>query len=67
MVELDFAQAGRLAGAALNAAKAVGLGWNDGDLVLKPQAKLVQLISASRKLALRGEGEADTDLASTKE
>jgi CRISPR-associated protein Csb1 len=67
MVELDFAQAGRLAGEALNAAKAVGLGWNDGDLVLKPQAKLVQLVSASRKLALRGEGEADTDLASTKE
>jgi CRISPR-associated protein Csb1 len=61
MVDLDFAQAGQLAGEALKAAKAAGLNWNDGDLVLKPQAKLVQLVSESRKLALRGEGEAETE------
>ena len=35
--------------------------WNDNDLVLKPQAKLVQLVSASRQLALQGDAEAESE------
>jgi CRISPR-associated protein Csb1 len=61
MVELDFAQASRLAVEGAQAAKAAGLNWNDSDLVLKPQPKLVHLVSKSRELALRGEAEAETE------
>jgi CRISPR-associated protein Csb1 len=60
-VDLDFGQANRLAAEAVTAAKAAGLGWNQDDLVLKPQAKLVQLVSASRELALQGKAEEDAD------
>lgn len=56
-VELDFGQACGLAAEAARAARAAGLGWNEQDLVLQPQAKLVQLVAESRKLALRGEAE----------
>lgn len=64
--DLDFGQANRLAAEAVRAAKAAGLGWNEEDLVLKPQAKLVQLVSASRELALQGKAEEETDAETAK-
>ncbi len=67
MVDLDFGQATRLATEAVGAARAAGLGWNEEDLVLKPQAKLVQLVSASRELALQGKAEEETDAEPAKE
>jgi CRISPR-associated protein Csb1 len=60
-VDLDFGEAARLAQEAIKAAGSAGLPWNDKDLVLKPQAKLVQLVSASRQLALRGEAGAESE------
>ena len=60
-VDLDFGQAARLAQEAIKAARSGGLAWNEKDLVLKPQAKLVQLVSASRRLALQGEAEAESE------
>ena len=60
-IDLDFAQACALTLDAANAAKAAGLGWRDADLVLRPQAKLVQLVSESRRLALVGQSEVDTE------
>jgi CRISPR-associated protein Csb1 len=59
--ELDFGSADRLLADAAKAAKAAGLGWNDQDLVLKPQLKLVQLVAASRELALQGKAEEESD------
>lgn len=56
-VELDLGAASRLAAESTKVAKAAGLGWNEDDLVLKPQAKLVQLVAASRELALQGKVE----------
>lgn len=59
--ELDFADACRLAADAAKAARTAGIGWNEEDLVLRPQGKLIQLVSASRKLALMGEAESEAD------
>jgi CRISPR-associated protein Csb1 len=59
--ELDFGSANRLLADAAKAAKAAGLGWNDQDLLLKPQPKLVQLVAASRELALQGKAEEESD------
>lgn len=59
-VEINFGDANRLLTDAATAAKAAGLGWNDQDLVLKPQSKLVQLVVASRELALAGSGDDDS-------
>jgi CRISPR-associated protein Csb1 len=67
IVDLDFDQVARLAAKAVRAAKAAGLGWNEEDLLLKPQAKLVQLVSASRELALQGKAEEETDAEPAKE
>lgn len=54
---LDLEAAVALFREAVDAAKAAGLPWNDDDLVLKPQAKLVKLVEESRKKALQGEAE----------
>ena len=59
--EFDFGSANRLLADAAKAAKAAGLGWNDQDLLLKPQPKLVQLVAASRELALQGKAEEEID------
>jgi CRISPR-associated protein Csb1 len=67
IVDLDLGQATRLAAEAVRAARAAGLGWNEEDLLLKPQAKLVQLVSASRELALQGKAEEETDAEPAKE
>jgi CRISPR-associated protein Csb1 len=66
-VELDSGDASRLMAEAVKAANAAGIGWNDQDLVLKRQPKLVQLVVASRTLALQGmaEEEADAETAQT--
>lgn len=58
-LDLNFEQACELAAHATKAASAAGVGWNERDLVLKPQPKLVQLVSRSRALALKGVGEAE--------
>ena len=58
-VSLNFDSAMRLVGEAVRAAKAADLPWNADDLVLKPQAKLVQLVVESRKRVLQGEAEAE--------
>lgn len=60
-VELESSQASTLAREAADAAKAVGLEWNDADVLLTPQARLVQLVVESRRLALAGEVEPETD------
>ncbi|MGO9056436.1 MAG: hypothetical protein ACLQU2_03505 [Candidatus Binataceae bacterium] len=63
-VDLDFAQARGLLDEAVRAARTAGVPWNERDLILRPQTKLVQLVSASRELALQGEGsetEADAE------
>jgi CRISPR-associated protein Csb1 len=57
-VELDLDVACRLVKEAIEAAKSADIAWNANDLVLKPQEKLVRLVSASRELALQGEAEA---------
>jgi CRISPR-associated protein Csb1 len=57
-VALDFDIACRLVREATEAAKSAGITWNAEDLVLKPQDKLVRLVSASRELALQGASEA---------
>ncbi len=65
-VDLDFPQSRGLLDEAVRAARTAGLPWNEEDLILRPQTKLVQLVSASRELALQGEGsetEADTESA----
>jgi CRISPR-associated protein Csb1 len=66
-VELDSGDASRLMAEAVKAANAAGIGWNDQDLVLRPQPKLVQLVVASRTLALQGmaEEEAAAETAQT--
>jgi CRISPR-associated protein Csb1 len=57
-IELDFDIACRLLNDASEAAKSAGIAWKSKDLVLKPQKKLVDLVKASRELALQGEAEA---------
>jgi CRISPR-associated protein Csb1 len=66
-VALDSSDASRLIAEAVKAANAAGISWNDQDLVLKPQPKLVQLVAASRTLALQGmaEEEAAAETAQT--
>jgi CRISPR-associated protein Csb1 len=54
-IAVDFEAACRLVKEAAGAAKSAGIPWNAEDLLLKPQDKLVQLVSESRKLALQGE------------
>ncbi|MBF6571542.1 MAG: type I-U CRISPR-associated protein Cas7 [Candidatus Binataceae bacterium] len=67
MVDLDFGQATRLAEEAVEAARVTGVGWSENDLVLRPQAKLVQLVRASRELALQGKVEEEAEAEATKE
>lgn len=64
--KLDFGIANGLLADAARAAKSAGLGWNDEDLVLKPQSKLVQLVAASRTLALQGKAEEESDAETVK-
>jgi CRISPR-associated protein Csb1 len=66
-VQMDFTQACQLAADAASAATAAGVPWAKNDLVLKPQTRLVQLVSASRQLALRGEIEEETDTQTPKD
>jgi CRISPR-associated protein Csb1 len=63
-VDVDFGLACRLAADAARTAKAAGLGWNETDLVLKPQPKLVQLVIESRALALAGQAETGPETGS---
>lgn len=58
-IEFDFARACQLVKEAANAARAAGLPWNETDLSLKPQGKLVELVKLSREKALQGEAEPD--------
>jgi CRISPR-associated protein Csb1 len=60
VVELESETAYALAAEAARAAKAAGIGWNERDLVMTPQAKLVRLVSESRKRALQGESESES-------
>jgi CRISPR-associated protein Csb1 len=57
-IDLDFDAACQLVKEATDAARSTGIAWNAEDLVLKPQEKLVCLVSESRRLALQGEAEA---------
>jgi CRISPR-associated protein Csb1 len=57
-IDVDWETACRLVMEASRTAAVAGTAWNDDDLVLKPQDKLVRLVSESRKLALQGEAEA---------
>ena len=57
-IKIDFIEACRLVTEAARAAAAGGVPWNADDLVLRPQEKLVRLVSESRRLALQGEAEA---------
>lgn len=59
--ELSLDVAVELFAEAVKMAKSAGLPWNDADLVLKPQAKLVKLVEESRKRALQGEAEASSE------
>jgi CRISPR-associated protein Csb1 len=59
--ELEFSQASLLTGEAANAARDAGVGWNGADLLLTPQERLVQLVQQSRRLALVGEAEPDSE------
>jgi CRISPR-associated protein Csb1 len=56
-VAVDFEAACRLVTEAAVVAKSAGIPWSADDLLLKPQSKLVQLVSESRKRALQGEAE----------
>jgi len=58
LIDLDFETASGLVKEAANSAMAAGIAWNDEDLVLKPQDKLVRLVGESRRLALQGQAEA---------
>ncbi len=58
-IEIGYDTSCRLVSDAARAAAAAGVSWNADDLVLKPQEKLLRLVSESRKLALQGEPEAD--------
>ena len=60
-VQLEFGEASRLAMDAAKAAGTAGIRWNDSDLILKPQRRLVQLVAASRELALQGKAEEESD------
>lgn len=53
-VEIDLRAATALLQEAASAAEAAGAAWNEEDLVLKPQAKLVDLVKRSRERALSG-------------
>ncbi|MGD9535550.1 MAG: type I-U CRISPR-associated RAMP protein Csb1/Cas7u [Alphaproteobacteria bacterium] len=56
-VDIDFEAACQLAKEAAQAASQAGVVWNEQDLVLTPQAKLVELVKQSREKALQGEAE----------
>ena len=56
---LDFRQACDLTKAAVDRAASLDVRWREKDLVLEPQAKLVELVKLSRQRALRGEAEAE--------
>lgn len=62
-VEIQFSAACNLVHEATAAAIAVALRWRDSDLILSPQEKLVRLVSESRRLALAGEAESESDSA----
>jgi len=52
--ELTFDEACALVRVAADAAAKAGITWNGSDVVLTPQKKLVDLVKASRDLALQG-------------
>jgi CRISPR-associated protein Csb1 len=54
---LTFEEATALAGAAVKQAASKDIRWRDTDVVLKPQAKLVDLVRQSRERAIQGEVE----------
>jgi len=53
-VDVDFEAAAKLLKQAASAAENAGVPWNAEDLLLKPQAKLVELVKQSRERALAG-------------
>jgi CRISPR-associated protein Csb1 len=55
-VELDLANARALYAECVSAARKAGFTFSCSPLVLKPQAKLVEIVKRSRDLALAGEG-----------
>ncbi len=59
---LDFSQACELTKTAIDRAASLDVRWREKDLVLEPQAKLVELVKQSREKALRGETEAEGDV-----
>ena len=61
LVQLTLDLAVKLFADAVKAAKSAGVPWNEEDLVLTPQEKLVELVSESRKKALEGAAEAATE------
>lgn len=58
---LDFRQACDLTKAAVDRAASLDVPWRGKDLVLEPQAKLVELVKQSREKALRGEAETERE------
>lgn len=60
-VELDFGLVSALEREAANAAASAGIPWAERDIILRPQKKLVQLVRASRDLALQGKAEQEND------
>ena len=57
--ELSLESAEELLKEAAEAARVQGLSWNSSDVVLRPQGKLVELIRASRRLALVDDDSSD--------
>lgn len=60
-VNVDLKLASGLLHEAVDAAQAAGIPWNTEDLLLQPQAKLVDLVRQSRERALLGAEEPDAD------
>lgn len=60
-VDVDLKLASGLLHEAVDAAQAAGIPWNTEDLLLQPQAKLVDLVRQSRERALLGAEEPDAD------
>lgn len=62
VLALDFRQACELARDAAARAASLGVKWRDRDLLLEPQAKLVEMVKQSREKALRGEEPTDSEV-----
>jgi CRISPR-associated protein Csb1 len=60
-ITLKLEEATELLAGAVKRAATAGLIWRDSDLVLQPQAKLIQLVKLSREKALQGEPEAEEE------